>query len=200
MLISLIARLTGMVCLGGIGLGAFFLQGQSSLVLLADLYLIATGLLLASSLFSASRAGIDYMFSFFCLFFLALPARVQISMDAFPWFATFHPRELILAYALLAISQLFYCLGQILAEYHSNLKETEFGEQAASEHSRTSFDRRTQLHLAKWGLSIIFLSLLFSGAAGPDRLLQARFGAGEVDEGMSAQFLFIARSMKSGLP
>lgn len=152
--------------------------------LLADLFLIATGLAFGCSLTSTRRGGVDFMITFFFLLFLAVPARLQINAGIFPWFARLQDPHMALAFGLMSISLLFYMLGASLA--WRRLRRIDF-----------SAGRGVALHVfySKWAWRIALFAVLCAIAAGPQNLLIARFQREGGFEGFTQQLLFISRSI-----
>jgi hypothetical protein len=126
---------------------------------------------------------VDFLLSFFFLFFLAIPAQVQVAMGIYPWFANLLPEYIALGYAVMAIAQFSYLAG------------TSFGERMPM--PRQAYEGpEAPLFYSKWAWGIAFASLIFAAGAGPSNLMVARFEqVVGYQQGMTTQFLFICRSL-----
>ncbi|NDV01244.1 O-antigen polymerase [Pseudoroseicyclus tamaricis] len=161
------------------------LQTQDRVDTLINLLLLGTALFLLSSATSRQKAGIDFLISFFFLFFLAFPGYMQISLGIFPWGAQLPLGHLSLGIGLIALSQLSYAMGQTYAQ--------------SKPPPRVDDSRLTVLDVSfyvKWSWGLALFAIICAGLAGPDSLLTARQERGEGGfEGLTQQFLFISRAV-----
>lgn len=156
-------------------------------VALSQLYIIAQGLAFVAIILDNRRGGISYMIEFFLLFFIALPALLQVGKRSFPWFAALQPIHICSAFGVLAVSHIALHIGFIL---HSRQK----GKSESNTHSY--LDNKKTVFYSRWAWSIAIVSTLFAAIAGPSNLLVARFELADAElGGMSLQFLFMCRSL-----
>lgn len=185
---SLSAVLTAMAMalLALIVFGFPLMASPAGLDFVSQAYLAAATLVFLGSLLSERRGAPDFMLSFFCLMFLALPARAQISAGVFPWAASLSIEDQIDTYALMAISQLSYLLAR-------NLVERVF-HPVAPEPLRD--DASAALYFRKWAIGFALVAVVFAALVGPQRLFLPRFSDLEIkNTGITEQLLMMARSL-----
>lgn len=176
-----------------IAVTGFFAHSPGFVQWIAGLYVLTASLFLISSILSSKRAGIDYMMNFFFLFFIAIPAQAQITTGLFPWSAQFTYHELGQAYSLIAISHLSYVIGLSWGETQK-CKSSQAPSTIITPYN-DALIHNNDLLLAKWGIGVAILAVLFAGAAGPSNLLTPRISDKEATEGLRVQFTFICRSL-----
>ena len=155
---------------------------------LAAAYLFSSALSFSSMVLDDLKGGISYMFEFFMLFFIAVPALAQINVGVFPWFATLQPSHICAAYGLLALSHLSFQLGWKYQVKKMNLCESPAFSEALS--------HQDSIFYSKWAWGLAILATLLAVAAGPSNLFVARSeSAGLTFEGLAQQFLFMCRSL-----
>ena len=157
-------------------------------MVLAQCFLLSSVLGFIEIIIDERRGGISFMYEFFMLFFVALPAISQISVQTFPWFATLEPLYVCLTFGLLALSQIVFKLGTIIQQRIYRKKKYEV--------STSYLGGEDVIFYTKWTWLLAFVALIFGIFAGPTNLFIARFetyGAGL--EGMTQQFIFISRSI-----
>jgi hypothetical protein len=156
-------------------------------VALSQLYIIAQCFGFFAILLDNRRGGISYMIEFFLLFFIALPALLQVGKRTFPWFAALQPIHICSAFGILAISHIALHLGFILRSKYKSKPQANTHE---------NLDNKKAVFYSRWAWSIAVVSTLFAVIAGPSNLLVARFELADADlGGMSLQFLFMCRSL-----
>lgn len=153
----------------------------------AVLFVVATGLSFLASAISRRSGGIDYLFWFFLLFFVAIPAQVQISVGIFPFDIFVVSDHVALAYALLALSMLCYLVGQSAALHKPRIRTVQ--ESPNQWTAGTLYTR--------WAWGTAFFATIFAVVAGPENLFVVRTGKKEAgfDAGIIEQLLFISRSL-----
>ncbi|KAA2311701.1 hypothetical protein E0K93_19765 [Puniceibacterium sp. HSS470] len=166
-----------------------FGRSESYIEFVSIFYLVIAGLVLASSIMSTRRGGIDYLISFFYLFFLAYPGLVQVSFGIFPWGASLSYSDLALAYGIIALSQAAYLSGTgfYLMQRRQKLRvRSSLGN---------DFDLDSCVFYARWAVGFAIFALLLAVMVGPGQLFRARFEGGGEGGGLKTQFLFIGRSL-----
>ncbi|MBU3004332.1 hypothetical protein [Paraglaciecola arctica] len=185
---AFLIRCFAFVILIGIFFIAPFSYSWKMALLLAQSFLLSSILLFLAMILDNRRGGISYMFEFFMLFFIALPATVQISLNKFPWFAIFQPVYLCWAFGILALSQMAYQSGIAFQEYKN--------QNRIDPPNKFELTIGNSLFYSKWAWSLALLAVIFALAAGPSNLFVARFERGEVSfSGLTQQFLFMCRSL-----
>lgn len=155
---------------------------------LGTAYLFSCILSFLSMVLDDIKGGVSYMFEFFMLFFIAIPAFVQINAGVFPWFANLQPLHVCAAYGLLAISHLSYQIGCMYQVKKMTLNPTTKIIEPLS-YLDSSF-------YSKWAWGLAILATLLGAAAGPSNLFVTRSEAGGLAlEGLALQFLYMSRSL-----
>lgn len=158
-------------------------------VTLSQLYLLAQSIAFIAIIMDNRRGGISYMIEFFLLFFIALPALLQVSKRVFPWFAMLQPLHVCGAFGVLALSHLALHFGYIMSEQKINSKNSDNIIQQGFKIDDAKYYSR-----CAWIFAI--LATLFALMAGPSNLFVARFELADAElKGMSQQFLFMCRSL-----
>lgn len=85
-------------------------------MVLAQCFLLSSLLSFLETILDERRGGVSFMYEFFMLFFVALPAIIQISEQTFSWFATFEPLHVCWTFGLLALSQIVFKLVTIIQQ------------------------------------------------------------------------------------
>lgn len=161
------------------------LSSRAHVEFAANMFLATTSLTFLFSITSRNRAAIDFVFSFFFLFFLALPARFQISADAFPWNAHLQYEHQITAFAVMAMSYAAYLVARLYVIRFPPKRE-----------ALPPRGRRPERFFTYWAWAFAVIAIVFGAVAGPGNLFAARFAEGRSEmAGMSQQFLYMARSL-----
>jgi hypothetical protein len=159
-------------------------------LLLAQCFLLSSVLSFLAMILDNRRGGISYMYEFFMLLFVALPATIQITARIFPFFASLQPIYICWAFGILALSQIAYQIG--LATQQLIYKKNKNNYKVPS----LELNIKDALFYTKSAWALAILSTVFAIAAGPANLFVARFEIGEVTfEGLTQQFLFMCRSL-----
>ena len=133
-----------------------------SAVTLSQLYLLAQSIAFIAIIMDNRRGGISYMIEFFLLFFIALPALLQISKRVFPWFAMLQPIHICSAFGILAISHVALHTGFILHNKHNSNQVHIYQQQGLSNESA--------LFYTKWAWLIALGAMILAVLAGPSNL------------------------------
>lgn len=158
--------------------------GVTSLV-----YLVGNVSLLSYVIVSPRRGGISLMLAFFFLFFVALPAYVQVDEGAFPFRSQYFDEELAGVYGVLVVAQVSYLIG----EAYLDRREQECNPGPANGVLRSSFYRRAVI-------ALIVICIAIATYLGPTVLLLTRgergeaAGAGGLAD-LTVQLLFAGRSL-----
>jgi hypothetical protein len=184
-MISLILQTAGLISLAIVVGMSTFVGDQATVALLGDLFVLGAALTFSASVFSLVRSGADYMIAFFFLFFLAIPARAQISSGYFPWNAQLSAEDISLSLGLCSISLITYVAGLALGSpqriRHQRIEKPD--------------DRNWQVFYTKWAWGIAIFASTICVVLGPELLLSTRFGDDANFIGISQQLLFISRSI-----
>lgn len=157
-------------------------------VTLSQLYLLAQSIAFIAIIMDNRRGGISYMIEFFLLFFIALPALLQVSKRVFPWFAMLQPIHVCSAFGLLAISHIALHIGYIA----SNRKTVN----DLRSNSQQTISTQSAWFYTRWAWVVAILAILLAALAGPSNLFIARFELADTEMGgMSQQFLYMCRSL-----
>ncbi|MCF2949891.1 hypothetical protein L0668_17360 [Paraglaciecola aquimarina] len=185
---AFLIRCFAFIILIGIFVIAPFSYTWKLALILAQSFLLASILLFIAMILDNRRGGISYMFEFFMLFFIALPATMQISNNTFPWFAVLQPTYICWAFSLLALSQMAYQMGAAFQEFKNS--------NTISRASSLQLSPKDSLFYSKWAWSLAIVAILFAIIAGPSNLLVARIETvGKSFEGLTLQFMFMCRSL-----
>lgn len=158
-------------------------------VTLSQLYLLAQSIAFIAIIMDNRRGGISYMIEFFLLFFIALPALLQISKRVFPWFAMLQPIHICGAFGVLALSHLALHVGLIL-------NEQKIKRRALTLSPNKDLNINVARNYSKSAWLFAVMAIVLAIMAGPSNLFVARFEVSEVElKGMSQQFLFMCRSL-----
>lgn len=180
--VSSVIQGVAMVCLAFIAVTGVLFDSPEYLDFISAFYVFSAILAFLTTVSSRQRGGVDFLLNFFFLFFLAIPARLQIMMDLYPWYARLLPEYMVLGYAAMAVSQLCYLAGASFAERMPAPVRQEEGAGAP-------------LFYTKWAWGIALTSLAFAAIAGPSNLFVARFDRAGGFGGVTQQALFICRSL-----
>lgn len=164
-----------------------FARSWAMATFLAEAYVVAAASSFLAMLLDNRKGGVSYMFEFFMLFFIAIPAMFQINAMIFPWFANLQPQYIGGAYGIIAVSHLSFHGGWLFRTWRN----------AKTAAKQTPLLRPGDMRFyTKWAWSLAVLATLFAAAAGPSNLLVARFERGDGGfEGLTQQFLFMSRSL-----
>jgi hypothetical protein len=183
--IGVLAESLAAILFAGIIIGALVAVPAESLRNIQMCYLVANILAYCSVVTSRHRGGASLMVAFFFLFFVALPASIQIDTGAFPFGSVYTATQLTSAYLLLSFAQFCIVVGVRLGERRS---------------SRTiPLVRGLAVETAiRFSTVIVGACVLIMGVVGPSSLFTTRAelaaGAG-ADEGIDLQLLFVGRSL-----
>lgn len=152
-------------------------------------YILANILIFAYVLLHSRRGGVSLMVAFYFLFFIAVPASVQIVNDSFPFVSRYNEHQLMGAYQVLAVAQIAYLLGEALMDARRRARPR--AEQVPDQSVRARTYRR----------AVVWLALLSWTAAlvvGPSTLFLNREERAFLlisSEGIDQQVLFVGRSL-----
>jgi len=155
-----------------------------SLDFVGSAFLVGNILLMLRCIADARRGAVSFVYAFFFLFFVAIPASVQVAARVFPFGAVYDDVILVRTYVLLALFQIVFEIA------------------AAAGISRSSSQRRAASSIvsaaslpAGWVLTILVLALAL--AVGPSAALSPRFEADGADGSSSlvTQLLYVGRSL-----
>ncbi|MBU3023752.1 hypothetical protein [Aestuariibacter sp. A3R04] len=155
---------------------------------LSKLYLLAHIIGFIAVILDNRRGGISYLIEFFLLFFIALPAVIQVSQNVFPWFAMLQPVHICGAFGILALSHLTFHVGLIVtgARKKSDIQST----------TQQLLSPQSALFYTRWAWAVIILAIFLAGLAGPSNLFVARFEFSKTEMGgLTEQFLYMSRSL-----
>lgn len=161
--------------------------------LASHLYLVGASAAWGYVLIHPNRGGISFMIGFFFLFFVAVPARLQLMVETFPWEATFTDSEIGKTYALFALSQVCFVIGDISAERRR--------ARSSQQHCALAIDGPSdEFFYWKCALGFGALTIALLPLIGPGVLFVTRGELGEMSDqlkssGIKSQLLSIARSM-----
>lgn len=147
----------------------------------ATLCLVATACIWAAAILDPRAGGIDFLIAFFFLFFLAVPARLQILENTFPWGGSYSTQILNQTYALIAFALLCYTLARLLAP---------------RAHPGPAMDQLTDTVLHRWALGLTVFALSLGVVVGPANLFVLRSGFLEgTTNSLSSQLIYIGRAL-----
>lgn len=184
--ISTLFQMGALLCLGALAMASPFVSGAEATGFVARMYVVGTALALLTSLTSDKRGGVDFLISFFFLFFMAVPALVQVSIWTFPWGGNPAYSDVVLAYGACAAGQVVYLLASSMT-----IRASRGGRPPAG----TGIQSRNALFYSKWAIGLGIFAILLAGAAGPSNLFVARTAREGGFGGLTQQFLFISRSI-----
>lgn len=183
----------GILSLTGVILIAVVAPAGGVLGFVTTWYIVSTALLFAYTVLSGSRGGVSLLVAFFFLFFIAIPAGVQVSTGVFPFNSTYSPQQLLSGYVILGLGQLGYVAGEAIADSRRSRRPPR-APKAEVPRERlpmdTQFFRRATLALTV--LSVALIPLI-----GFNRLFYTRADRSDdfaTSEGVWQQALFVGRS------
>lgn len=157
--------------------------------LTGELYLAANVCLFAAVILDRRRGGVTLLVRFFFLFFVAIPALVQIESGVYPWKATYDAVELAAGYQILTVGQIALIAGALIFDTREQRGRNAISVSPPHPH----FYRVAMLVLTCTAAAV----LLYLGS---DVLLATRYeigagtDAGEVEQ-LDLQLLQICRSI-----
>lgn len=164
-----------------------FSESWGSATLLSQSYVVAAVTSFLAMILDNRKGGVSYMFEFFMLFFIAVPAMLQIDARLFPWFASLQPRYISGAYGIIALSHLSFHGGWLFRVRRRPRNAPIWNADAQLGDMR---------FYTKWAWGFALIATLFAVAAGPSNLFVARFDRGDVGfQGLTQQLLFMSRSL-----
>ena len=112
--LSLPANLLDVCAVAALLLTLFQTLGpQSSAIPSATLYLWANSFLFVATILNCNRGGVSLVLDFFFLFFVAIPARVQIGEGKYPFLSTYSVEQLHAGFQVLVVAQLALLTGRV---------------------------------------------------------------------------------------
>lgn len=172
-------------------------------ITLANAFVVSTSISFLAMILDRQRGGVSYMFEFFLLFFVALPAAVQISANVFPWYAMLNPQHVCWTFSILAASHIAYLVGLIWQD-NRHSASTISAHSAHPPHQSPPYRTAGETSLAiaeavfytKWAWIFALVAVAFAVLAGPSNLFVARMERGETPyRGLTEQLLFMSRSL-----
>jgi len=162
---------------------------QASAVPMANLYLWANSFLFAATILSSKRGGVSLVLDFFFLFFVAVPARVQIGEGKYPFLSSYSVEQLQAGFQMLAVAQLALLVGRLayMARVSSSGLELQTTER--------------EIDFRFYGRVMVLLSLAAVPIAlylGQSVLLSTRAELADLvaeDTGIQGQLLHVGRSL-----
>lgn len=183
-----LVRFTSILMLLGIVVISPFGNSWEMAILLAQCFLLSSALGFLEIILDKSRGAVSFMYQFFILLFVALPAKFQISAQTFPWFTALKPLYICWSLGLLAISQIIFMVGITTQQRICRNKKYNV--------SISRLRNEDVIFYTKWTWALAVVALIFTILAGPTNLFIPRFEAYEVaHEGMTHQFISISRSL-----
>jgi hypothetical protein len=165
-----------------------FLDADEAIALGKATYLLANVLGYLYVICCPRRGGISFLVGFFFLFFVAVPAYVQIGSREFPFNSQYADVQLVQGLEILCLAQLAYAAGEALVDLRSGRARPVSSRDQVL---RPGFYLRSAAVLVAISVGII-------GALGLHAVLLTRSerGAGAPDlVGFNSQLLFIGRSL-----
>lgn len=150
-------------------------------------YTMANVVAFSGVVFDRRRGGLSLMVAFFFLFFVALPAGVQVSEGVFPFLSSYNPVQLTQAYVLLAGAQVAYMSGVALVDARRARVKPE--DVCQADVCRISY---------RFSWSLLALCWAIIAYLGPRNLFSTRAELATdalASEGMQQQLLFVGRSL-----
>ncbi|MCP2638112.1 hypothetical protein K0817_016285 [Microbacterium sp. HD4P20] len=176
----------GFVALALTLIACLVLEGEDGLSFARSAYIVANALIFLFVILSSRRGGVSLLVAFFFLFFVAVPANLQIERSSFPWQSTYGP-EIVQGYVVLSLAQCAYILGEWWIDSRMKYRTTRTATTPLNPHL---YWRAVAL--------ILIASLAIAAAVGPSRLFLNReersldFASSEESW---EQLLFIGRSI-----
>ena len=154
--------------------------------LIGRIYLFANVCLYAAAIVDSRRGGVTLLVRFFFLFFIAIPALVQIDSGVFPWGSRYGAVELAAGYRILALAQIGLIAGSLIY----SAREPREPAVPVSAPLRPHFYR----------VAMLVMTIVVAAAIpylGSGALLEARFeiATSTEFEGLNLQILNICRSI-----
>ncbi|MDP1616616.1 O-antigen polymerase [Phenylobacterium sp.] len=188
---TMISRLSFVIALALLFLAALLgpVAGSMGVALVvAWLFLGGSAGALVHAMVNPNRGAASLMAYFFFMFFVALPAVVQISLDLFPWGSRYTPEHLGMTHTILAMAMLSLMAGQAAVKTRGLPARP-----AAVPLQELEWNRYFMAVLVLLGLA--FLAIVY---VGPGVLVNTRGGLREMataDGGARQQIIFIGRSL-----
>ncbi len=172
-----LSRLTGIL-----GLVLTILCGvqNAPIATTALLFLTATAALWCATILDRRAGGIDFLIAFFFLFFLAIPARLQIAHQTFPWGGSYSAQTLNHTYVLIATALLCYTVARLSARPTEPRKAPQLPDKS----------------LHRWAFTLTLISLAIAALIGPGNLFVLRSGFLDgATNGLTSQLIYIGRAL-----
>ena len=170
-------RLTGLTTLALTVLCGVF---NTPIATTALLCLTATAALWSAAILDRRAGGIDFLIAFFFLFFLAIPARLQIAHQTFPWGGSYSAQTLNHTYALIATALLCYTIARLSARQTKPRQVPQLPDKS----------------LHRWAFALTLISIAIAALIGPGNLfvLRSSFLAGATNS-LPSQLIYIGRAL-----
>ena len=146
----------------------------------ALLCLTATAALWSAAILDRRAGGIDFLIAFFFLFFLAIPARLQIAHQTFPWGGSYSAQTLNHTYALIATALLCYTIARLSARQTKPRQVPQLPDKS----------------LHRWAFALTLISIAIAALIGPGNLfvLRSSFLDGATNS-LTSQLIYIGRAL-----
>ncbi|MEL6596774.1 MAG: hypothetical protein AAFQ47_12610 [Pseudomonadota bacterium] len=146
----------------------------------ALLCLTATAALWSAAILDRRAGGIDFLIAFFFLFFLAIPARLQIAHQTFPWGGSYSAQTLNHTYALIATALLCYTIARLSARQAKPRQAPQLPDKS----------------LHRWAFALTLISIAIAALIGPGNLfvLRSSFLDGATNS-LTSQLIYIGRAL-----
>ena len=146
----------------------------------ALLCLTATAALWSAAILDRRAGGIDFLIAFFFLFFLAIPARLQIAHQTFPWGGSYSAQTLNHTYALIATALLCYTIARLSARQAKPRQAPQLPDKS----------------LHRWAFALTLISIAIAALIGPGNLFVLRSGFLDgATNSLTSQLIYIGRAL-----
>lgn len=155
---------------------------------LSAVFLIGCILHLLGVVTSRDHAGVSLLFSFFTLFFIGLPAYVQIDGQSFPWRnVPYDDYDISRAYLILSLSMITYVAVDFFVRFRSVFQLE----------NNDDYNKDENLYIIRWLMLIMFFCYLLIPIIGLDNLLSDRSYLSNLADagGLQLQLMYIGRSV-----
>ena len=146
----------------------------------AMLCLTATSALWSAAVLDDRAGGVDFLITFFFAFFLALPARLQIAQQTFPWGGSYSAQTLNYSFALIAAALLCYTLARLITRPAHYIETANLPDKT----------------LHRWAFAFTLAALAIAALIGPANLFVLRSGFLEgATNSLTSQLIYIGRAL-----
>lgn len=151
-------------------------------------YVVGSALYFAQCVVNPRRGGLSLMVGFYFLFFVAVPAFVQVERNVFPFYAQYTRDQLSDGFFVLSVAQATLIVGHLIGDARAHGSAVAPSGQDLGRVDLSRLYRR-------FAVCLLGLSGLIAGYVGPEALLATRAdGVVGDDGGVVAQALLIGRS------